>query len=194
MNVSCFICLTPEIPDHAPGHTLIELLTALTIGILLLATALPRFSSSSDEASFQAFASELTGHLVMARRQAQIHQISVALDFSGADEWNYACFFQNQGEWELQGLSPHRDGYRGKILNQLPPFAISHPTQNKTLDAALKSTHKPRVIFAPEGSSNATLVFSDGGDRVVCAVISGQTGRFRVFIKTPRYSDWKIFF
>ena len=181
--------------SHSVGYTILELAVVLGMILILASFTFPSLSSAARDSHFHAFAAELTGHLVMARYQAQNNETSVAVDFTPTGHYRYACFVSSDTDnWDLISFSPWRRNYRARIRNRLPPNPLLHPTRSTMLDDPLRSTHAPKIIFGPNGSSSGTVVFSDGGQRVLCVVVSGQTGRFRVFIRTPRHPTWKIYF
>ncbi len=176
------------------GFTLVELMMVIAISLVMLSLTFPAFSARIRDSQFETFAAELAGHLVYARHQAQVNETSFALDFEATTDYRYACLMAEDENWTLVSLSPWRHNYFTKIRNQLPTDPLPHPTQKKVLDTALSSTHAPRVIFGPRGSSSGTIVFSDGKGRALCVVVSGQTGRFRVYIRTRTAPSWRKYY
>lgn len=182
-------------PIRAPAFSLLEMLVVISISTFLFAVSLPLLTHQAREAHFKSFASRLTGTLSLARRYAQIAGTSVRVDFTETEQYRFRVLADaGDGQWRPLAQNVRQANYSGRIRNQLPAGALPHPTQNKTLTRALSSTHAPFIIFGPRGSSSGTLVFSDGEERAVCAVISSQTGRIRVFLWRAESRSWQRFF
>ena len=175
----------------ARAHTLLELLVVLTLVLFLMAVSWPFFSEQIRDSRFRAFTSELSGALVTARTAAQMTESPVHLDLTADETTRFRCLLLDGEEPVLLLNSPWRGGYDNRIRNRLPPEPLPHPTRSGSLDNALSSTHAPRLIFGSRGSSSGTIVFSDGESRAVCAVVSGSTGRFRVFLWNSAAAEWR---
>jgi len=176
------------------AFTLIEMMVVLSISLFLSAIVFPTYSRQLERARFEVFASELTGHLLLARRRAVLAGESVHMDFSESDSWRFRSLVEDsEGQWREISRSTATAG-NDDFKSRLPDFPLPHPTQPRNIQQALSSLHAPEVIFTPKGSSSATLVFCDNRNQVICAVISGQTGRFRIFTWDESSGDWKVYF
>lgn len=172
------------------GFSLVELLVVVAVAGLLTAWALPTFDRPIRDSQFHAFAAELTANVILARAYAQMSGQSVELDFTETAQYRYRCSAHGVAQRQLLCAHAWEPGYPSRVRNQLPASPLPHPAGQGMLDRAMSSTHAPKVIFAPGGSSNATLVFSDGAERSVCVIVSGQSGRFRVFLWDEMTHAW----
>ena len=164
------------------AFTLVELMVSLIITSILLAVGWPLFANHIDSSRFHAFSAELTGHMVLARHLALTTETSVQLDFRGDETSRYRCIQVDGANTRIVSEAPWRGGYDSLISLKLHPRDLKHPTQtSKVITKPLSSTHAPKFIFTSRGSSSGTLLYSDGKQRAVCAVVSGSTGRFSIF-------------
>ncbi len=173
------------------AYTLLELMVVLAISLFLFSLACPLFSAQIEEGRFRAFCAELSGNLTLARHVAQITESPVRMAFTSDDENRYRCLQEIDGDTRVLSVSSWHARYDRRIKNRLPPTALPHPTGNGDLTRALSSTHAPDLVFGGRGSSSGTLVFSDGDQRTVCVVVSGRTGRFRIFRWQADTTMWK---
>ncbi|MDJ0841822.1 MAG: prepilin-type N-terminal cleavage/methylation domain-containing protein [Acidobacteriota bacterium] len=177
------------------AFSLVELLIVLIISCLLMVVGWPLFGNYIDETRFQAFSAELTGHLFLVRHLAQTTETSVQIDFDANKEYRYQCVQVDGPVRRVVSQAEPRGGYDDLIGTHLiSGFGLAHPTQKKDITKALSSTHAPRFIFAPKGSSSGTLVFTDGRQRAVCVVVSGSTGRFSIFRQQKGEPEWRNIF
>jgi len=170
-----------------PGFSLIELVVVLALNAILFGLALPVLERPLKDAAFDRFEFELTGTLIEARRYAQL---------SGRAVWFLPC---ENGGYRLvldqrDGDLLTESGVAGTIQCRLPDQGLRHPTSGGALSSSFSSSHSDGFVFRAKGSSSGTIVYSDGHSRAVCMILSGQTGRFRVFswnrwedIWEPRY-------
>lgn len=173
------------------AHTLLELLVTLTLSTILAAVSWPLFGERLRDARFQAFAGQLTEHLILVRAVAQQQETTTALDLTPDHRTLYRCLVDDEtGErvFKERGFA----GLEG--VAAAVPHALPHPTSSRQITTGLSSTHAPHIRFSPIGASSATVVFSDGPKRVLCAVISSRTGRFRVYRWNAHTYDWEVFF
>ncbi len=181
--------------NREPAFSLLELLMVIAISTLLFTLALPPLAHQARDAHMRSFAAKLSANLGMARRYAQIAGTSVKLDFTETQDYRFQVLVDlGNDQWRPLIQNIAQSGYGERIRNQLPASALPHPTQNKMLTTPLSSNHAPFLIFGPRGSSSGTLVFSDGGNRAVCAVISSQTARIRVYLWRATDQSWQQFF
>jgi len=161
------------------GFSLTELIIALTIALALISIGLPLFSESRKSAAFAAFANEITAQLTMARQHAIHTGISVEIEFPESGPYLFkghsgGILLSSKLKKSSQGVQVPTLGLAGQ--------ALLHPTSDQPITQAMRSTHGRRIIFGRKGSSNATLVFQSGPQRILCLVISGTTGRNRAYI------------
>jgi len=176
------------------AYSLVELLVVLSIVLILIAVSWPLFAEQIHNSRFRAFTSELTGTLVTARSVAQMTENPVHLDLAPDGMSRFHCTMLI-GEREVFLVnSPWRGGYDNRIRNALPSEPLPHPTRSGDISKPLGSTHAPKLIFSSRGSSSGTVVFSDDEGRAVCVVVSGNTGRFRVFLWDRGAAAWRPFF
>ncbi len=177
--------------NHA--YSLIELMLGLAITALMLVIAVPLFSGPIGDSKFHAFAAEMTGNLVMARRYAQVSHRPVWFEFSEDEESYYNCWIEREdGSREL--IAQHSKPRDSHIDLTLLPTTMPHPTQAKSIDQALSSTHAPRIHFTHLGSSAASITMTDSQRRAYCAVISPSSGRIRAYLWDADQQDWLAFF
>lgn len=175
------------------AHSLLELMVTLAIIAMMMLVSLPLLDGPIDDARFHAFSAELTGNLIYARRYAQVSHETLVLEFSDDPDAYYRCWIErDSGDREL--LLLHSRLSRGGIALTLPEGPIPHPTVSRTLDRPLTSTHEPEVHFTYRGASASSICFSDGEERVFCAVISPNSGRIRTYLWNADVHDWLPFF
>lgn len=149
------------------------------------------------DSQFEMFASEFSGALILARQYAQLSGQHVWVNLEEQGPSRFSCLVRNPGspanEFAIYVDHP-RSGLDKKIRNQLIGMELPHPVQDRILDSPLTSTHAPNIIFTPHGASAATAVFSDGQTHAICAVISSQTGRIRLFSWDHDQSQWRDYF
>ena len=177
------------------AHSLFEMMVVVGVIAILAAMTAPMMGRLVNDSLFYALASELTSHLEMARGTALTTERSIAMDFAESSKHRFACTY-NDGENKGMAISINKwtGGYQDSIRNRLPSKGLPHPSGRGGLTSAIRSTHKPKVIFGPDGASAATLVFSDEDDRALCVVVTPNTGRFRVWIKLRESDEWRIFY
>lgn len=177
--------------ERKAGLTLLELMVVLTISMVLLSMTIPSMASQSRQVRFQGFVGEVTDQLILAKRHAFLTHRSVRVLSVEADGvYLVIQVLQDDGTWR----DFTRIKYRKGIKMELPHRARPHPTRRGNLDKAFASTHKTAIIFTAEGSSSASLVFSDTDDRTMCAVIASRNGRIRVFTWWEPTLSWRKFF
>jgi len=176
------------------AYSLFELMVVLTVSLFLMSVTCPLFSRQLEESRFRAFCAELSGHLTLARHVAQVTETPVRMALSPDRETRYRCLQDTNGKTRTLSVSSWQAGYNRKIGNHLPASPLPHPTGSGKLVRALSSTHAPDLVFGGRGASSATVVFSDGDERTVCVVVSGQTGRFRIFRWQPDTAMWKALY
>lgn len=174
------------------AFTLIELLIIIGLALFLAAVATPLFSQLLERARFQGFAARLEAHLAMAREVAQASESSVRLDLLPGPNFGYRIFVEKERD-SWHELSRETALPKGVAL-KLPDVPLPHPSNGDVLVRALSSSHAPNIFFTPQGGSNATVVFSDGMKQAVCAVVSGRTGRFHVYLWQNQRSSWQALF
>ncbi len=173
------------------AFSLLELMTGMGISMILLSALVPGMSQRNREIRFRALASEVTDQIILARRHARMVSRSVRLLMVDDGEVYFRVEEQMEdGHWREISKSRIKKGIR----HDLPDFPLEHPTTGRVLDKPLSSTHRPAIIFAPDGSSSASLVFSDGDGRAYCAVISSRTGRIRAYNWSTHMEEWQVFF
>ena len=177
------------------AYSLLELMTVTLLSLLLVVVSMPLFNKSLQETHFLVFASELLGHLNMARQYALISGEPVQIEFHEQGAIRYTCSIPDgNGGRRLLAEASLGSGYHRTIRLRLPPFPLSHPSSGRPLEKAIGSTHGNKIIFAARGASSATLLFSDGVTRNLCVVVASRTGRFRVYYTEAGWSRWESFF
>jgi len=176
------------------GFSLVEMLTAMALSLILIAFAMPLFTSLTRDQQFSAFAAELSANLAMARRHAQTAHTGVRLEFESDAQFRYRMFAADaDGQWRPLLHSVWQDGYPQNIRCQLPAAVLPHPTRPRDIETPIVGLHAPDLHFGPTGSGGGTVVFSDGEERAVCAVVSPQSGEARLFLWRPGESRWRPF-
>jgi len=167
--------------SHARGFTLVELMSTLAVGAVLVGTAVPGFHGLVAKSHMAGEVNDLVSHLYLARSEA-VKRFSPAVlcpSSNGSD-----CL--NQPEWHhgyILFADENNDGQRDadETLLKVHQGATSGLT-------ALSSVYRKRVIYRPNGMSggaNLTVTFCDpNGATSPKAVIVSNTGR-------PRVSDTK---
>jgi Tfp pilus assembly protein FimT len=173
-----------EAPMRA--HSLLEMAIVLSLATTLCMLASPGLASLLHQGRDQLFASRITACLMMARRMGQLAPNGVQLNF--AEEGNLRIQLAEEEEAALS-LPYSQDGWSNSPLPGLP-----HPSQSGTIDVGLSSNHGNTVRFQHQGSSSATITFSRADNHAVCAVVSSQTGRFRVYLWDDMTQQWLAHF
>ncbi len=176
---------------HRPGHTLIEVLTTLTISLILFVLVLPNQGRSRRQNQFKSFLAVLAADLARARSHAQLTESSVRFEFIETEDGRYAYYAEEDQGDRLLGRGAWADGKRLIRNRLLGP--LNHPTTGKPLQQALSSTHAPALLFGPKGSSSGTVVFSDEQGRTLCVVLSSASGRFRIYHRSEERPLWEAF-
>jgi len=175
------------------AYSLVEVMAVLVVNLIIFSLSLPLIMKPVRDSHFDQFACELTSHLVTARRMAQITGYSVWFTVKRDPEERYRVS-QNSRDGKIEILSHFGSGYPSSISNELPARVLLHPVSGNPIERSFSSTHLNGIVFKSKGSSSGTVVFSDGGTRAVCAVFSGQTGRFRLFMWDDDAESWNPFF
>lgn len=177
------------------GYSLIELSVVLVVAITLGVLAAPLLTGPLRDREFGVFAAELTGQLLLARSHALHMREEVHFDFQSDREFRYRLLRRRPGGgWRALSLNTWPFGYGRTIHAALPAWPLPHPHTGSPIRHPISSTHGQRFFFGAEGSSSGSVVFSDGRDRVLCAVISGETGRFRVYLWNRSEGDWDVYY
>jgi len=176
---------------NTQGFSILELTTTLAISIILCLMSMPHMDGFKKDAAFRNFASELAGHLTAARRTAQLTERSAAIDFEEQTYCLYATWLWEADQWRLFSMKARE---QDKIRMELPPEPLKHPTTQRPINRALSLTHGSRLIFGPRGSGSGTVVFTDQDERSLCLVVSGQSGRIRIYLKMQREGSWRLYY
>lgn len=180
-------------PSLNRAFSLIELVTAMTISIILLSLTTPGLTKMKKDGLFRNFASQLAGHLTAVRRTAQLTEKAAAMEFEPEANLLYSSFIWEAQRWkQTSQQAPDQVNY--EIGLGLPSEDLMHPTRPGLLNRALNLTHGSRLIFGAEGSGSGSVVFSDEDGRCLCLVVSGQTGRFRIYTKMGPGRDWRLYY
>ena len=171
------------------AYSLLELLVVVAVMMLMAGLSLPLLTRALGDARFLSFVAGFSGDLAMARCYAQISGLSVSMDLAVGEGIRYRVYVRDQ-EVDRTLVISRDQGSSLKIGNNLPADVLPHPVSGGAMKSALKSTHKPEIIFGERGAGAATVVFSDRGGRAVCAVVSSRTGRFRVYVWDRRAGSW----
>ena len=172
------------------GHGLVELMTVLSISLIMMAMTMPLWRKARAERVFAAFTMTLAGDLARARLRAQVTEAGVYFTLEQEAGQHYAYFAVGEDGDELLGRYGAEPGSEIRLAL---PGPLTHPTTGQPLVRPLSSTHAPRIVFGPHGSSSATLVFSDADGRTLCAVLSASSGRFRIYLRSPDRPGWQLY-
>jgi len=165
------------------AHSLLEMAIVLSLATALCLLASPGLASLLSQGQDQLFASRLSACLMMARRMGQLAPHGVRLDFS--EEGSLRLVLEGEDEEEAFTLPYQQEGWSNAPLPGLP-----HPSQSAIISEGLSSNHGSTIHFLHQGSSSATITFSRPENRAVCAVISSQSGRFRVYLWEEQEQQW----
>ncbi|MCH7371456.1 MULTISPECIES: GspH/FimT family pseudopilin [Aeromonas] len=151
------------------GFTLLELMIAVSLGVILLGIGAPAMSSLLNENTLQFESRTVLKHLRFARSQAVDNQQSVTACLANASDncvtaspTQILIFVDNDGN---------------NVLNNGEQFLARSPTFPRSLTA---SNNRISTTFSPDGTSlvtNATLSLCSPGNAQINLVIapSGRT-------------------
>lgn len=163
------------------GFSLVELLSTLTIGTLLISTALPAYNGLVARSRISAEVNALVGHLHLARSEA-LKRVAPAVLCPSAN--GSSCI--DQPEWH-RGYILFADSNNNGQRDAGEALLRVHEGQSTRL-TALSSLYRKRVTYHPNGLSggaNLTVTFCDMSQSTPPkAVVVSNTGR-------PRVSDTK---
>ncbi|MGY3942304.1 GspH/FimT family pseudopilin [Aeromonas tecta] len=151
------------------GFTLLELMIAVSLGIILLGIGAPAMSSLLNENTLQFESRSVLKYLRFARSQAVDNQQTVTACLANASD---NCVTASPTQ-----LLVFIDDNGNNILNSGEQFLARSPTFPRTLTAA---NNRISTTFSPDGTSlvtNATLSLCSPGNAQVNLVIapSGRT-------------------
>jgi len=179
--------------QQGQAYSLVEVMVVLACQGILFGLALPILTRPVNDSHFDQFCSELTGHLVHSRRLAQLTGRSVWFSVKREEGERYRVSCDSR-DGSVQIRSIAGSGYPSHISNDLPSIPLTHPVSGKPLKLAFSSSQLNGFVFREKGASSGNMVFSDGDKRAVCVVVSGETGRFRVYTWNIWDETWKLFF
>ena len=167
----------------AAGVTLAELLTALAVGALLMAVALPRFDGLLARERAGSAMNQMLGAVQFTRAAAVSHRVTAALCPGAGDR----CGRRNTWhDGALAFLDPNGNGQRDsgeEILLRLPPLPAGHRMYWRAF------RNRTALVFRPSGltdwQSGNILYCPPGGDATLARqVVLNAQGRARPAIDT----------
>ncbi|MER0511271.1 GspH/FimT family pseudopilin [Aeromonas veronii] len=155
---------------NVKGFTLLELMIAVSLGVILLGIGAPAMSSLLSENSLRFESRTLLKYLRFARSQAIDNQQSVTACLANASD---NCVTANPTQLLV---FVDNDSPRDNILNNSDQFLARSATFSGTLTIA---NNRISTTFSPDGTSlgsNATISLCSSGNAQVNLVIA-QSGR-----------------
>ena len=168
----------PDARVRWKGFTLVEFLVVTAIAALILAFAVPSFSSMLQETRLSTTLNSLVHGLQLARSEAIKRQRTIVICKGGPET---GC--DNQRSWD-SGWLIFVDIDRNHDVSPNEPMIWSHPALNDRTSIAFSAFPTDNyVVYYPSGaaSSNGTFTFCDDrGNNAAKALILAKTGRLRV--------------
>jgi len=160
---------------NVKGFTLLELMIAVSLGVILLGIGAPAMSSLLSENSLRFESRTLLKYLRFARSQAIDNQQSVTACLANASD---NCVTANPTQLLVTQLLVFvdNDSPRDNILNNSDQFLARTAAFSGTLTIA---NNRISTTFSPDGTSlgsNATISLCSSGNAQVNLVIA-QSGR-----------------
>lgn len=164
-------------PQYVYGHTLIELITTISIAIILLALGIPSWQNLSSSNQMSTAINTITTHLSLARNEAVTRGIDVVICPSTDGD---GC--SNTIRWD-NGFIMYVDKNKNRSLD--PDEEILRHINMSSDSIRISSTvgRKKTVYnrFGYVSGYNLTLTFCDSNNRVdPKAVIVSNSGRARL--------------
>ncbi|WP_439829075.1 GspH/FimT family pseudopilin [Aeromonas caviae] len=146
------------------GFTLLELMIAVSLGVILLGIGAPAMSSLLNENALKFESRTLLKYLRFARSQAIDNQQSVTVCFANASD---NCVTANPTQFLV-----FVDGNGNDIFNNGEQILARSPQLSDSLTAA---NNRTSTTFSPDGTSlgtNATITLCRSGNAQINLVIS----------------------
>lgn len=171
--------MATRIPPHSFGFTLVELIVAIAVAAILLATAVPSFQDTIKNNRMAANVNEFVGALNLARSEAIKRGVPVTVCKDGgggsactpAAEWQqgWILFSDRNGDGDVDAID------NDTVLRIYPALGASYTFRSD--DALVNRVTYNTKGFAPNGG----LVMCDdrGYGANARAIVLARTGRAR---------------
>lgn len=186
------------------GHTLIELLAAMSVLLVILAAAVPTMTRAAGEARTRGAAFYMASRITMLRIKAVNRSANIALRFEPqGNTWIFREF--GDGDW---------DGVRSVDIASGRDYAIGEPEQlghsfrgvefgflagcplidGQPVSSGMSPVrigNASMISFSPAGTATSGSLYLRGeGATAYAVVVLGATGRTRVLRCTPHHGVW----
>ena len=189
------------------GHSLLELLIALTITASMLAITLPALARVQRLTALRGAASEMRVIFDQARQLAVARNRNIGIKFSaGNPGWNYAIYEDGDGDGVLnKDIASGADRlirYPRPVLNGskfgrigLPVPPVPDPDSGKLMAAnasPVRFNQSAICSFSRHGEgTSGSIYLTDGYETAAVLRINGTTGRIRTLTYDRAAKKWK---
>ena len=188
------------------GYSLLELMMAMTIGVLLTGTAVPEYLTALDDLRARGAAHHLSGRLQRARMEAVRRSAMVGVQFTEAADGHYSYAVYQDGNRngvltrDIQGgidrlIAPVErlpDQFSGVEFGAIPGLPPVDTEGTAPGADPVRLGSGSIASFSALGTATSGTVYIRGRrDSQYAVRIYGETGRTRLLKFEPRTGRWK---
>jgi len=191
------------------GRTLVEILVALSLGVIMAGLTLPPLVQTARTAALNHAARRLATLLMLTRAEAVLHSERRALVFRDLDGGGWRCFRAIDGDGDgvrTDDIEAGRDPVIGDVLavwhGDRPGLGILAGTRipdpggrgwlRGDLDDPIRAGRANIITFTPTGTATpCSLYFTDRHSRMRVLRVLGSTGRIRTLRWQRGWTRWQ---
>jgi prepilin-type N-terminal cleavage/methylation domain-containing protein len=194
-----------DLPAHAHGFTLLELLLAVAVAAVLASISIPLTSDTIDEVRTKMAARYLEGRIMDARMHAVRRSTALALRFEPVDDdYQFAEYVDGNGngirtiditaglDVQLAPRQRLRDSFPGVVFGLRAGVPDVDGVRSSAPGDGVRIGTSRILTVGPDGTATSGTLYLRGRRGQYAVRILGATGRTRVLQYEPGTGQWTV--